>query len=397
MTLILLSILILIYLYLSVKISNAVKQITNVNQKIVRFFAIRIPLYLISYPLIGFIGYLSGFQGIIHAFRFGDKTFDAFFTYPFWFGLVFAIQAFFPILIIDIAKAVISPLLASAVQMRINFIYPRLILLITLTTTLYAGVKIYMDTKSINLNTINFKSPNLPSALNGLKIVHISDIQADSRTGRNKIEKYINLVNSVEPDIVIFTGDLVTSGTKYIPLAVEMLSKIKSRFGVFACIGDHDYWAGVESISKEMKKYGMKLYDNENVNLKIGNATLSLTLVTNIYSKRPDTETLSKLSSQNTADLKIFITHQPSENLVKFAHDNRYKIFLAGHTHGGQVVFSVFGHKVIPSRVETKYVSGHYQLGSMLINVNRGLGFTLAPIRFNAPAEVTLIKLSSQN
>ncbi|MFN3135478.1 MAG: metallophosphoesterase [Candidatus Kryptonium sp.] len=397
MTLILLSLLILIYLYLSVKISNAVKQIVTVNQKVVRFFAILIPLYLISYPIIGFIGYLSGFQGIIYAFRFGDKTFDTFFTYPFWFGLVFAIQAFFPILIIDIAKVVISPLVTSPIQMRINFLYPRLIFLISLTIALYSGVKIYTDTKSINLNTINFKSTNLPSALNGLKIVHISDIQADSRTGKNKLEKYTNFVNSVEPDVVIFTGDLVTSGTKYIPIAVEMLSKIKSKFGVFACIGDHDYWAGLENISKEMKKYGTKLYDNENVNLKISNATLGLTLVTNIYSKRPDDETLSKLASQNNADLKIFITHQPSENLVKFAYDNGYKIFLAGHTHGGQVIFSIFGYKIIPSRVETKYVSGYYQFGSMLINVNRGLGFTLAPIRFNAPAEITLIKLSSQN
>ncbi|MEN3039186.1 MAG: hypothetical protein ABDI07_08580, partial [Candidatus Kryptonium sp.] len=104
-----------------------------------------------------------------------------------------------------------------------------------------------------------------------------------------------------------------------------------------------------------------------------------------------------KLASQNKADLKIFITHQPSENLVKFAHENGYKIFLAGHTHGGQVVFSFFGYKLIPSKIESKYASGYYYLNSMLINVNRGLGFTLAPIRFNAPAEVTLIKLSSQN
>lgn len=397
MTLILLGILILVYLYLSVKISNAVKQAITVNQKIVRFLTIFILIYFISYPIIGFIGYLSGFQGIISAFRFGNKIFDAFFTYPFWFGLVFAIQTFFPILIIDIAKAIISPLVTSHTRMGINFLYPRLILLISITTALYSGVKIYTDTKSINLNTINFKSPNLPLALNGLKIVHISDIQADSRTGKNKIEKYINFVNSTEPDIVIFTGDLVTSGTKYIPDAVEMLSKIKSRFGVFACIGDHDYWAGLKNISEEMKKYGMRLYDDENVNLKINGTTIGLTFVTNIYSKRPDNKALLELASQNNADFKIFITHQPSENLVKFAYDNGYKIFLAGHTHGGQVVFSILGFKVIPSRVETKYVSGYYQLGSMLINVNRGLGFTLAPIRFNAPAEVTLIKLSLQN
>lgn len=397
MTLLLLGFLILIYLYLSVKISSVVKQITNTNEAIIKFFAIFIPVYLLSYPLIGLIGYLSGFQSIISALRFGNKFFDVFFTYPFWFGLVFAIQTLFPILIIDIVKLLIAPFVASPIQTKINFLYPRLIILISLTTALYSGVKIYADSNSIKLNTINFKSPNLPTALNSLKIVHISDIQADIRTNREKIDKYISLVNSLEPDIVVFTGDIVTYGTEHIPVAVEMLSKIKSRFGVYSCVGDHDYWAGLENIANEMRKYGLRLYDNENINLKIDGASIGLTFVTNIYSKRPNSELLSELALKNNSDFKIFITHQPSENLVKFAYDNGYKIFLAGHTHGGQVVFSIFGYKVVPSKIETKYVSGSYQLGSMLINVNNGLGFTLAPIRFNAPAEVTLIKLFSQS
>ncbi|CUS80272.1 hypothetical protein JGI20_00033 [Candidatus Kryptobacter tengchongensis] len=397
MTLLLLGLLILIYLYLSVKISSVVKQITNTNETIVKLFAVFIPVYLLSYPLVGLIGYISGFQGIISSLRLGNRIFDAFFTYPFWFGLVFAIQTLFPILIIDIVKLFITPFVTSSIQMKINFLYPRLIILISLTMALYSGVKIYADSNSIKLNTINLKSSNLPPSLNALKIVHISDIQADIRTGREKIDRYINLVNSLEPDIVVFTGDLVTYGTEHIPVAVEMLSRIKSKFGIYSCVGDHDYWAGIGNIANEMRKYGLRLYDNENINLKIDGANIGLTLVTNIYSKRPSSEILSELALKNNSDFKIFITHQPSENLVKFAHDNGYKIFLAGHTHGGQVVFSIFGYKLIPSKIETKYVSGSYQLGSMLINVNNGLGFTLAPIRFNAPAEVTLIKLSSQS
>lgn len=396
MTLLLSGLLLLIYLFLSIKVSNAVKQVANVNHKIVKFFAIIIPLYLLSYPLIGLVGYIGGFQSIISAFRFGNKILDVFFVYPFWFGLVFAIQTILPILVIDILKLIISPLVASVIQMKINFIYPRLIILLTITTALYSGIKIYKDTNSIELTTINLKL-QIPPSLNGLKIVHISDIQTDAKTQREKMEKYIKLVNSLEPDIVVFTGDIVTYGTTYIPIGVEMLSKIKSKFGLYSCIGDHDYWAGINFISNEMKKYGLKLYDNENTIIKIDSTTIGLTVVTNIYSKRPNNDELLNLASQNKTDLKILITHQPSESLVKFAHENGYKIFLAGHTHGGQVVFSFFGYKLIPSKIETEYASGYYYVNSMLVNVNKGLGFTLAPIRFNAPAEVTLIKLSSQN
>ncbi|MEN3039185.1 MAG: metallophosphoesterase, partial [Candidatus Kryptonium sp.] len=318
MTLLLFGFLFLIYLFLSIKVSNAVKQVANVNHKTVKFLAIIIPLYLLSYPLIGLVGYIGGFQSIISAFRFGNKILDVFFVYPFWFGLVFAIQTILPILAIDIIKFIISPFVASVIQMKINFIYPRLIILLTLTMALYSGIKIYTDVNSIELNTIDLKL-QIPPSLNGLKIVHISDIQADAKTQKEKIEKYIKLVNSLEPDIVVFTGDIVTHGTTYIPIGVEMISKIKSKFGLYSCIGDHDYWAGLGFISNEMKKYGLKLYDNENAVIKIDSATIGLTLVTNIYSRRPSDDDLLKLASQNKADLKIFITHQPSENLVKFA------------------------------------------------------------------------------
>ncbi|CUS99694.1 metallophosphoesterase [Candidatus Chrysopegis kryptomonas] len=396
MTLLLLGLLILIYSYLTLKISTAVKQTINPNQSILKFFTIFIPLYLVSYPLVGLIGFFLGLQSLISSFRFGNKIFDVLFTYPFWFGLVFAVQTFFPLLAIDIVKIISSLIATSNLQAKINSILPRLTLLIALTSAIYSGIKIYIDTNAIKQKTIDFEIENLHPSLNNFKIVHISDIQADARTKREKIQKYIDIVNSTNPDIVIFTGDMVTYGTEHIPIAVEMLSKIKSKSGFYACIGDHDYWAGIENIKSEMQKYGLKLYSNENLRLKINNANLTLTFITNIYSERPNFETLNSLLSENNADLKILITHQPSENLVELAHENGYKIFLAGHTHGGQVTFSIFGFKIVPSRVETKYVSGDYRFNSMLINVNNGLGFTLAPIRLNAPAEVTIIKLRSK-
>lgn len=398
MTLLLLGLLVLIYAYLMVRITGAVKQALNITeQNLIKFFIVFIPLYFISYPVLGLLGYLLGAQSIISQFRFGSKTFDAFFTYPFWFGLVFAVQTLVPFLVLDIVKFTLSFVKVYSLQIRMAFIYPRLILLIAFVSALYSAVKIYIDTNSIEVKKIDLKVKNLPKVLNDFKIAHISDIQADNRTGKEKLAKYIDLLNSLQPDVVIFTGDAVTYGTEHIPVAIEMLSKSKAKFGLYSCIGDHDYWAGLKNISDEMGKYGLRLYNDENVFLKVDGAKIGLTFVTNIYSMRPRVEVLEKLAFQNDADLKIFVTHQPSENLVNFARENGYEIFLAGHTHGGQVVFSFFGFKLIPSMIETKYVSGSYQLGSMLINVNNGLGFTFAPIRFNAPAEITLIKLRSEN
>lgn len=393
MTLLLLGLLVLIYAYLAVRITGAIKQTFNIERGLIKFLTIFIPLYFISYPIIGLVGYLFGVQGIISQFRFGGKIFDALFTYPFWFGLVFAVQTFLLFLAVDITKFILSFVKVYSLQTRLAFVYPRLILILAFASALYSAVKIYIDTNSIKVNAIDLKVKNLPSTLKGFKIAHISDIQADNRTGEEKLAKYVDLLNSLQPDIVIFTGDAVTYGTEHIPIAVKMLSKVKSKFGLYSCVGDHDYWAGLKNINDEMNKYGLRLYSNENAILKIDGAKIGLTFVTNIYSVRPEIETLNKLASENETDLKIFVTHQPSESLVNFAHKNGYKIFLAGHTHGGQVVFSFFGFKFIPSRVETKYVSGYYRLDSMLVNVNNGLGFTLAPIRFNAPAEITLIKL----
>ncbi len=85
MTLLLLGLLVLIYAYLTMRVTGAVKQVLNITDRsLIRFLGVFIPLYFISYPIIGFIGYLLGAQSIISQFRFGSKIFDAFFTYPFW-------------------------------------------------------------------------------------------------------------------------------------------------------------------------------------------------------------------------------------------------------------------------------------------------------------------------
>jgi predicted MPP superfamily phosphohydrolase len=354
-----------------------------------------ITLYLLIYPLLALLGSISGSQKLISAIREGDKTIDYLFMYPFWIGLVFILQLSVLFFCADIIRFFASLMYKSEI---IRWVHAWLIIAITTVVAVYVPARIYLDTKTVNIEEVKVKVPNLPEDLQGFKIVHISDIQADFRTGKSRMEKYISVANKLEPDIVVFTGDLVTYGEKYIDIGAEMMGKIKTQYGAYACLGDHDYWANPSLIAKSLKKQNVTILEDENFTLDVKSSEINMTFVTNIYSKRANIGALKNLVTQSTKpSLKMFITHQPSKGLVELASKNNYHIFLAGHTHGGQVVFSLLGIKLTPVLFENNYLSGQYRFGSMFININNGLGLTFAPIRYNARASVTLIKLEKEN
>jgi predicted MPP superfamily phosphohydrolase len=119
--------------------------------------------------------------------------------------------------------------------------------------------------------------------------------------------------------------------------------------------------------------------------------------VTNAYADRPTDQELAALERQRPKGaINVFLIHQPSEPLVQYAEQKGYDLFLGGHTHGGQIVFPLPGFLLTGSSFETRYVTGFYEVGKMLVSINNGLGMTLAPIRYHAPAEVTSIKLKGR-
>jgi hypothetical protein len=91
--------------------------------------------------------------------------------------------------------------------------------------------------------------------------------------------------------------------------------------------------------------------------------------------------------------LRILLSHQPAEHVVEQAASHGYDLILAGHTHGGQIVLHPLGIPFTPSMRETKFYSGVYRLGESTVVVTNGVGLTLAPIRYHAPAEITSIVL----
>jgi hypothetical protein len=93
--------------------------------------------------------------------------------------------------------------------------------------------------------------------------------------------------------------------------------------------------------------------------------------------------------------VRILLAHQPAEEVIEMAAAAGYDIVLAGHTHGGQIVFHPLGIPLTPSMRETKYYRGHHMVGGMHVVVTRGVGLTLAPVRYHARAEVTTVVLQA--
>lgn len=338
------------------------------------------------FPVIGSIDfYLSG---SIDVLKYPKPL-----TYWFWFGLVFVFQLATWVLIADLVK-VISRFF-SWNKNRIDRIHARMLLLLFVLVFAYTGWKVYGDTTRIAIENISLPIENLPKPLHGFKIAHISDIQGDEYTGREEVEDYIRKLNAQNPDLVIFTGDLVSYGTDFIEASAQEFGKAGATHGVYAVVGDHDYWAGTEHVKEALNEVGIPLLQDENIIIPVDSSLSAvLTGVTEVYSQNSNPGVVDSLfHNAKDAALKIFASHQVKEHLISGARENSYDMILAGHTHGGQIRVPFMGMDFSASERETKYISGLYWEGEMPIHINNGLGFTLGPIRYNAPPTITVIEL----
>lgn len=276
--------------------------------------------------------------------------------------------------------------------------FAKAFLIVSLLSMIYSAGKMVWDTYRITIEQVNYTLPPGNEIPDSLTIVHIADLHADQYTGVADLNRYIQKVNEAKPDIVIFAGDLITSGRDYIVAGAEALQKIESAYGVYFVMGDHDYWTGTEPISEALTERGINVLQNENAWIDHRGALIKISGITELYSNRVSAEVLDQLMDDNRGEkLSILAAHQASERLVGKSLDKGVNLLLTGHTHGGQMRIPIFFYPVTAARAETPYVNGNWKLGDyLLLNVNNGLGFTLSPVRYNAPAGVSIIRVENQ-
>ena len=351
-----------------------------------------VPLVLLTfyaYPIGALIDFYS--TGSINLLDYPQPL-----AYWFWFGLIFVFQLATWIIVTDLIKVITNYFYGD--KNVISRWHPHVIVALFAAIFLYTATKTYLHTTQVQAEHHTISVENLPESLAGLKIVHITDIQGDEYTERNEIRTYIKKVNAQNPDLIIFTGDLISYGTDFIEMSAQELGKAKSKYGTIAVVGDHDYWAGLNNIEPALNEHDIPLLQDKNYTIRIDSTrNITITGVTEVYSKQADPAEVDSLTKSTAGSaLKVFASHQVNHRLIAKVQKQNYQLVLSGHTHGGQIHVPFMGMNFSASQQETKYVQGMYQENDLPINVNNGLGFTLAPIRYEAPPNISVITLQKK-
>jgi len=234
---------------------------------------------------------------------------------------------------------------------------------------------------------------NLPDEFKGFTIGLMSDIHSSVFMTKPEMDDYVAALNNLKTDIIFVPGDFVNSQTEEVYPFVEAFSSLRAPHGVFGCLGNHDFYADVDVVAKEVDACGIKLLRNDAVKILKGNSFINLVGVDDVPINGEAEPYLERaLSSVQNPNPRILLCHKPYY-LETFASHN-IDLTLAGHTHGGQIVFARVGNLVVcPAALFSKYVWGLYKSGKSQMYITRGIGTVGVPFRVNCPPEITKITL----
>ena len=245
----------------------------------------------------------------------------------------------------------------------------------------------YGNAKTIRVNELSLIFPNLPSAFHGFRILHLSDIHIDSMHGFASL--IIDKIKDLQFDVCLLTGDYrrdISGSFSQILKPVKILSKyIQAPYGTFAVLGNHDTYM----MAQYEKESGMELLINESVELIRDGKKILITGTDDPFNFY--TESALLCLETRGYDFKIAIVH--TSELAVAASENRYDLYLCGHTHGGQICLKD-GFPLISHQFEGKQFNhGLWKVGKMTGYTSKGAGVSGIPVRFNCGAEVTILTL----
>ncbi len=249
---------------------------------------------------------------------------------------------------------------------------------------------------------------DLPDAFNGFKIVQFSDLHAGSFDSFEAMKKGVDLIQAQQPDLILFTGDLVNNLSEEFDPYIELFKGLKAKYGKYSILGNHDYglyipWetkeaekANNQRIRNHHKSIGFHLFENSNQLIEKDGASIRLAGVENWGRPPfpPHGDLNKALNGVGDDEFTILLSHDPHhwEDHV-LPSKKHIHLTLSGHTHGMQMGIDLPGFKWSPVSLRYKNWAGLYTEQSQNLYVNRGFGHLGFPGRVGIMPEVTVLEL----
>ena len=242
------------------------------------------------------------------------------------------------------------------------------------------------EANTLIVEKIQVRLARLPKNLDGFRLIHLSDIHHSPFTSLEHISRAVEIANNLKPDMFILTGDYVSHESEYIAPMAEVLGKLESKFGTFACLGNHDHWTDAESVTNLMREVGINVLINQGLRFTAKNASFWLAGVDDYMVGKTDLR--AALRGSYPDEMKMLLAHNPK--ILNRAARAGIDLMLSGHTHGGQVKIREDDKRILPRR---KLKNGLYRRKETQIYVTRGIGTVVLPVRYQCPPEISLIDL----
>ncbi|MDQ3801985.1 MAG: metallophosphoesterase [Acidobacteriota bacterium] len=269
-----------------------------------------------------------------------------------------------------------------------------------LALLLIGGYAYFIEPRRLVVNENVLSVPHWSANLNGFKIVAISDIHGGSNyVTEERLRELVATANAQNPDLIVLLGDYISErfrDHKNLRMPVETIGEnlkgFQARYGVYAVIGNHDWWYNEQKVRTEFEKAGIKFLENEAVSFDAANGEKIWLLGIEDFWKRRRVEVSEAMRQIEPKKNIIAITHNPDSLLQSPAE---ISLLLAGHSHGGQVSFPLYGPVAFVN--DRRFMKGEAVVDGKHVFVTSGVGCTGPPIRFGVPPEIAVLQINSKS
>lgn len=259
----------------------------------------------------------------------------------------------------------------------------------------------YWEARNIEIRETTFSDEDIPASFAGKKIIFVSDIHCNRYFTSADVKDLVQQINERNPDIIMLGGDYILKDTTYTNPFFKEIKNLKSTYGVYSVLGNHDHWEDAKLIQKGLTDCGFFICDNQSYWIKEGNDSIKVGGVGDFWE---DKQLIGNtINDVEKSDFCILLSHNP--DYVELLNTNKVDLMLSGHTHGGQITFFGLYAPAMPStdarrkdlgylNTEQKYRYGWKEKDGIKLYITSGIGMGAVPFRFFAPPEILEITLT---